>query len=206
MNKPDFTLETYEWDNVWWEHAADAALPRALIIGDSITCGYRGMVNPRLAGLAFVDGFGTSKAVDNPWFAESVLLFMRQMARCEAVIFNNGLHGFHLSAAEYEAGYRKVLGELMAQHPDKKWTLVLSTPVRNTADLTQFTEQNEQVLERNGVVRRIASELNLPVLDYYALLENRPELWSPDGVHLCAAGYELLADTCCAHLKTQLSL
>ena len=35
-------LETYEWDNVWWEHTEDRRAPRALIVGDSISCGFRG--------------------------------------------------------------------------------------------------------------------------------------------------------------------
>lgn len=206
MNGQNYVLETYEWDNTWWEHASDASLPRVLIVGDSITCGYRGKVNPILRGQAYADGFGTSKAVDNPWFADSVVLFMRQMARCDAVIFNNGLHGFHLSAEEYEAGYRRVLGALLAQYPDKKWTLVLSTPVRDTADLTQFTGQNEQVKARNEAVRRIAADLGLPVMDYYTPLENRPELWSPDGVHLKDEGYALLAQMCSEHIRAQLGL
>ena len=30
-------LETYEWDNVWWEHTEDRQAPRALIVGDSIS-------------------------------------------------------------------------------------------------------------------------------------------------------------------------
>ena len=206
MNGQKYVLETYEWDNTWWEHASDASLPRVLIVGDSITCGYRGKVNPLLHMQAYADGFGTSKAVDNPWFAESVLLFMRQMARCDMVIFNNGLHGFHLSAEEYEAGYRRVLGALLEQYPDKKWTLVLSTPVRDTADLTQFTDQNEQVKARNETVCRIAEELGLPVLDYYTPLEHHPELWSPDGVHLKDEGYALLADLCAKHVCVQLGL
>ena len=53
-------LETYEWDNVWWEHTEDRRAPRALIVGDSISCGYRGKVNELLAGEVRADGFGTS--------------------------------------------------------------------------------------------------------------------------------------------------
>ena len=34
-------LETYEWDNVWWEQAPDNEKKRVLYIGDSISCGIR---------------------------------------------------------------------------------------------------------------------------------------------------------------------
>ena len=42
MNGQKYVLETYEWDNTWWEHASDASLPRVLIVGDSLTSDMRG--------------------------------------------------------------------------------------------------------------------------------------------------------------------
>ena len=32
-------LETYEWDDVWFDRAEDSSLPRVLILGDSISRG-----------------------------------------------------------------------------------------------------------------------------------------------------------------------
>ena len=34
-------LETWEWDNVWFEHPNDNEAKRVLYIGDSISCGTR---------------------------------------------------------------------------------------------------------------------------------------------------------------------
>lgn len=38
-------LETFEWDNLWCEHADDSTKKRILIIGDSISFGYRHIIN-----------------------------------------------------------------------------------------------------------------------------------------------------------------
>ena len=199
-------LETYEWDNTWWEHAPDQTLPRVLFIGDSISCQHRRLVTQMLDGKAWVDGYGTSKAVDNPWFVQSVDLFVKQMGRCEMILFNNGLHGFHLSVEEYAAHYSRVLDEIRALYPDKPVTLVLTTPVRDRADLSKFAENNEQVIARNAAVRAIAAERGLPVLDYYAAIADHPDFWGPDGVHLAADGYQTLAKLCAAYIEETLGL
>ena len=187
------TLETYEWDNTWWEHAEDPSLPRALIVGDSISCGYRRIVDELLAGKAYADGFGSSKALDNPYFVESVSLFIRQMHSCKAVFFNNGLHGWHLSPTEYETHYRRVLWKLAERFPGKSWVLMLSTPVRVGKGNSALAERNGEVLKRNAVVEKIAADLSFQVLDLYTPLASRPELTSNDGVHLIEEGYRLLA-------------
>ena len=68
-------LETYEWDNVWWEHADTEGVPRVLYIGDSISCATRRTATGAAGETIFFDGFGTSKALDNPYFADSIRLF-----------------------------------------------------------------------------------------------------------------------------------
>jgi hypothetical protein len=41
--------EQYEWSNSWWNSVDDHALPRALLVGDSISCGYGPVVDDRIA-------------------------------------------------------------------------------------------------------------------------------------------------------------
>ena len=164
------------------------------------------MVTPLLDGKAWVDGFGTSKAVDNPWFIRSLELFVSQMPHCEMILFNNGLHGFHLSTEDYAAHYGRMVDELQALYPDTPMTLILSTPVRDRADLSKFAENNAQVCARNDAVRAIAAERGLPVLDYYAALAEHADYTGPDGVHLSAEGYQVLAELCAAHIRKQLEL
>lgn len=194
-------LETFEWDNIWWEHTENTAAPRALIVGDSISCGYRHVLNQKLAGDILADGFGTSKAVDNPFFMKSLHLFIEQMSRLDAIVFNSGLHGWHLSTPAYRAAYRQIIGELTARFGDKKFAIALTTPVRNAANLAEFEDRNAVVIERNQAAREIAAEYGLPMLDYYTPLSDKPELFSGDGVHLTDKGYDLLAELCAAYIK-----
>ena len=79
-------LETYEWDNVWWEHARTTGVPRVLYIGDSISCGTRPQANRLAEGKLFFDGFGTSKAVDNPSFEALLKYVFSQQNRLDALM------------------------------------------------------------------------------------------------------------------------
>lgn len=187
-------LETYEWDNVWWDHAPDLTTPRVLAIGDSISCGWRHVLTAKFEGKAWVDGFGTSKAVDNPYFFDSVCLFAKQMPHQQTVLFNNGLHGFHLSTAEYRENYEQLIVKLLKEFPQSRFFIVLTTPARRTDDLTQFDARTELVKARNAAAIEIAEKYALPVIDLFTPLASAPELFSHDGVHLNADGYGLLAD------------
>ena len=102
-------LETYEWDNVWWEQTENNTAKRILYIGDSISCGTRHSITKLSNSEILCDGFGTSKALDNRHFKPSLELFMNQQNKCDIILFNNGLHGWHLSEAEYEKYYDEML-------------------------------------------------------------------------------------------------
>ena len=183
----ELELETYEWDNVWWEQAPDQTKPRVLYIGDSISCGIRQTATGRADGKLLFDGFGTSKAVDNPYYAESLHLFGMQQRKRELVIFNNGLHGFHLSDTEqYKAYYEKLVRFLMEEFRGTPLALVLTTSVAGP--------RNERVIARNDVVREIAEANMLPVIDLYTPSVEYVTLRSGDGVHYTPEGYEKLAD------------
>ena len=71
-------LERFEWDNVWWECADTTGVPRVLYIGDSISCATRRVATQTAENKIFFDGFGTSKALDNPYFFKSLCIFAEQ--------------------------------------------------------------------------------------------------------------------------------
>ena len=97
--------ENFEWDRLWWEHIEDNTKKRVLIIGDSISGNFRWRMVDELKGEIHPDGFSSSKALDNPYLLESIKLFSKQSPKYDAVYVNNGLHGWHLSAEEYEKYY-----------------------------------------------------------------------------------------------------
>ena len=178
-------LESLEWDNVWWEQTENETTNRVLYIGDSISCGTRRQITLLSKGEYLCDGFGTSKALDNPYFQPSVELFMKQQNRCDAILFNNGLHGFHLSNEEYEKHYNEMLQFLLKT--EKPVYVVLTT------DDVRHPQQNEIVNARNEIAKALAKKYQLPVIDLHTVAINNPNCHVPDGVHFNAEGYALLA-------------
>ena len=179
-------LETYEWDNVWWEHADVDGIARVLYIGDSISCGTRKRATEAAGNKIFFDGFGTSKALDNPYFEEAVRIFAKQQGERAAILFNNGLHGWHLNdETEYGEYYEKKINFLLNEFQNTPLFLVLTTHVADP-------ERDARVVARNRVVLELAKKYRLPTIDLYAITKEHDGLFT-DGVHLIGEGYDMLA-------------
>ena len=179
-------LETYEWDNVWWEQAPNQNATRVLYIGDSISCALRRKATAISNDELLFDGFGTSKAVDNPYFLPSVKSFATQQRERRVVIFNNGLHGWHLTEEAYGEHYKKLVTALKAEFSDCVIALVLTTAITDV-------ERNERVKVRNEKVKAIAKELSLPIIDLNEVSAKNISLISGDGVHFTDKGYDVMA-------------
>ncbi len=187
--------ETYEWDNIWWEHAENTTTPRVLAIGDSISCGWRTTLNQYYDGKIYVDGFGSSKGIDNAFLLPGIKLMASQMPQFDVILFNNGLHGFHLSDEEYAKYYEAVVTELKNTYSDKKFFILLTTPVRENTDISKVHPRTDIVKARNAAAAKIAADKDIPIIDLFSILIDHPELYSQDGVHLTQEGYQLLAST-----------
>ena len=179
------SLETYEWDNVWWEQTENQNAKRILYIGDSISCGTRHAITKLTESAVLCDGFGTSKALDNPCFKPAVELFMAQQSRCDLILFNNGLHGWHLTEEEYGKHYEEMLKFLLKA--EKKLFVLLTTDDMSSPD------HNERAGARNEMAKALAEKYSLPVIDLHTVAVNNPQYHTGDGVHFTAEGYELLA-------------
>ena len=180
-------LETYEWDNVWWEQTGNKSSKRVLYIGDSISCGTRRAATAASSGKLLFDGFGTSKALDNPYFEPALKLFSDQQRKREAVIFNNGLHGWHLSDEEYKSLYEKKIDFLISQFEGTPVFVVLTTAVLGDSD------RYDRVIARNRIAEDIAAKKGCPIIDLFKVSEENAALHTNDGVHFNEAGYEGLA-------------
>lgn len=187
-------LETYEWDNVWWEQAPDNEKKRVLYIGDSISCGIRHIATELSNGEILFDGFGTSKALDNPYFQESLHLFAAQERYRDLVLFNNGLHGWHLSAAEFEKYYVDMLSFLKNEFSDTPIVIALSTSLVDD-------EKDKRVIEYNAVAERLAKENGFPIIDLYSATSSKNEMHISDGVHFTEDGYRTLAGIIVENVK-----
>ena len=189
-------LETYEWDNVWWEQTSRNDVLRVLYIGDSISCGIRRIATSCSEDRILFDGFGTSKAVDNPFLFDSIRIFAKQQKYRDAVLFNSGLHGWHLDDdTQYRYCYEKMIKLLLDEFKDTPIVIVLTTSVSNT-------EREKRVKRRNEVAAKIADKYGLPIIDLYSISAEFSEFRTNDGVHFNADGYKKFAEQIICDLKT----
>lgn len=179
--------ETYEWDNVWIDHANDLLAKRVLYIGDSISCATRRVATAQTNEKILFDGCGTSKGIDNLHFKDLIKLFAKQERRRDAVIFNNGLHGWHLAdETEYRYYYEEMIKFLLKEFENTSVLVALTTHIADA-------ERNKRVICRNNMAKEIADKYKLPVIDLYTASYESAGLLSDDGVHFMPEGYELLA-------------
>lgn len=183
-------LETCEWSDIWWEHASNGNTPRIMIVGDSITVGYRSYVNSIFDGKIYADAYSTSKSIDNPFYTEEMDLIMKQSKKSYDLIhFNCGLHGFHLSAKEYAAHYESVIKHITEVYPSTKLALALSTPITKTNSRKRLDEEKNPIVEaRNKIVLEISQSYKLAVNDLYSPMLNKPHLRKNDGYHYKSKG------------------
>jgi hypothetical protein len=182
-----FSLEKYEWDNVWWECANEKGATRVLYIGDSISCGIRRIATEVAENKIYFDGMGTSKAIDNPYLPDTIRLFAKQQGERVAILFSNGLHGWHIEdATDFKSHYEKVVKFLMEEYPETPLLLLLNTAIADQA-------RDARCIVRNRAICEISKKYNLPVIDLYSISDAHRDLYA-DGVHLKAEGYKLLAE------------
>ena len=192
-------LETYEWDNVWWEQANKNNTSRVLYIGDSISCATRSIATSCSGDKILFDGFGTSKALDNPFLFDSIRIFAKQQRYRDAVLFNNGLHGWHLDDDnQYAYYYEKTVKFLLDEFKDTPIVIVLTTSVSNA-------EREQRVKRRNEVAAKIAEKYRLSIIDLYSISAKFSEFRIHDGVHFNADGYQKFAEQIICDLKTILT-
>ena len=180
-------LETYEWDDIWWEQTQRTDAKRILYIGDSISRGTRRLVTKLSEETILCDGYATSKGLDNPYLLPTLHLFASQEKKRDAVLFNNGLHGWNLDEeSDYPLYYEKVVQGLLKEFPDTPIVLVLTTHIKSPS-------RDPRVQKRNEAAKAIAEKYSIPVLDFYRLTVENVHLRGEDGVHYAPEGYELMA-------------
>ncbi len=179
--------ERIEWIDIWVTDADKHDLPRVLLIGDSIARGYFNDAEKKLAGKAYCARLATSKCVSAPSFSDEVQLLLKQY-KFDAIHFNNGLHGWGYSEAQYQDGLLEFLETVKKHAGDAKLIWATTTPMRESSNLQTFTERNARVKARNQIAAKIMKAHNIPINDLYGLVEQHPEWHSKDGVHFNGEG------------------
>ena len=186
----------------------DPALPRVLLLGDSISMSYTAPVRRRLAGAATVH-----RAPDN---CRSTRHSLADLDRClggggwRVIHCNWGIHDVtrlehpdvrQVEVDEYGRNLEALFTRLAATGARLIWAATTpvqdGTPNRMPADVVRY----------NGVAHAIASGRGMAVDDLYSLaLPRLTALQPPRNVHFTAAGAEVLADQVAQSIREALRL
>ena len=195
--KPDAAppaREAIEWCDIWISHANETNLPRVLLIGDSIVRDYYPEVEKRLAGKAFVGRLATSRFVADPVLLKEIETVL-DGTKFDVIVFNNGMHGWQHSEAEYRKAFPKLIKAIRAHAPKAKLIWATTTPLRNGKDVTYDTKaeySDERIAARNALAAEIVTAQKIPIVDLNAAVRGNPEFHS-DNVHFNAQGSQILA-------------
>ena len=181
--------ETYEWDNTWIEHADGSEAKRVLYIGDSISCQIRQFATSLAEGKVLFDGYGSSKGIDNPYLMDSIKLFAAQQGRRDVILFNNGLHGWHLEEqTAYKVAYERMVIWLLEEFAGVPLILVLTTHIGDA-------KREQRVIARNQIAQEIAEKYDLKIIDLYTEALKQHDDLDEYGVHFGEKGNISLART-----------
>ena len=202
----DFPREQTEWSRFYWYDTNQPELPRVLLVGDSIVAGYNTPVKELLAGKATVSFMSTSKIAGDPSYNRELDYALEEYPP-QLVHFNNGLHGFEVS----DADYAKYLEETLVRLKEKLGAVPLifanSTPISVRDDVhTDDPVKNARVLARNAAAEAIMHKLDVPVNNLYEAIYDRRELRSPDAYHYLPEGYQFLGEVVAAKISATLGL
>ena len=186
--------ESIEWCDIWISHANETNLPRVLLIGDSITRDYYPEVEKRLAGKAFVARLTTSRFLADPVFLKEIELVLDQM-KFDVIHFNNGMHGWQYSEADYRKAFPAFVETIRAHAPKARLIWAATTPLRDgigASSNPSTTCSNERIAARNAIAAEIATAQNIPGNDLNAPMRGHPEYHS-DNVHFNTQGVQIQA-------------
>ena len=201
-NKPPPAREAIEWCDIWISHANETNLPRVLLIGDSIVRDYYPEVEKRLAGKAFVARLATSRFVADPVLLKEIESVL-DGAKFDVVQFNNGMHGWQHSEAEYRKAFPKLIKTIRAHAPKARLLWATTTPLRNGKDVTYDTKaeySDERIAARNALAAEVVAAQKIPTVDLNAAVRGHPEYHS-DNVHFNGQGVQILAAQVCAAIE-----
>ena len=192
--------ENIEWSIGYAFHLTDAnkALPRVLLVGDSICNGYQGAVQKRLDGKVNVSYWVSSYCVTSPGYLK-LLDFYLSEAKYDVIHFNNGLHSLSTKPEAWEKGLRAALALIRERQPQAKIVWVSSTPLKDP-------ELTAKAQKLNEIGRKVAAEFTQDVDDLFALLDplDRAQNWS-DTFHHKGAVREKEADQVAASVLSVLA-
>ena len=202
----------------------DLSLPRILVVGDSISMGYRSYITKHFEGRAYVDYW-----VGGTWSGKDAVKGENSdPKRGWRGVFSHGpydvvswnamtLHMWNLNQAwrcpeeSLEPNMLEMTEFLQKNFPETKFIWVRCTPVRNNLpDGTPVLENpaNDRVVRYNRIVDGVMKKRGIPEVDLYAIAVSRlgtiRKGWA-DTVHWDSATSKLFADAIIREMEKALA-
>ncbi len=195
--------EHIEWCDTWIRSAEATRHPRALLIGDSICRGYYQAVEQRLDGEIDCARVATSRFVLDPTYQRELALTIDQ-CRFSLIHFNNGLHGWDFSEADYADGLNLLVDFLRRRAPQATLIWAASTPVYQANELTQHAPNHVRVVERNRLARAVMVAQGIAINDLFSLALGKTAWFCEDGVHFNEEGNKFLSEQVAGQIRSGL--
>jgi hypothetical protein len=196
--------EEIEW--TWEVRPAhpDPNLPNVLLLGDSIARNYFPQVVKDLSGIANVYLMAVSTSVGDPRLPHQIAEFaaMENVA-FRVVHFNNGMHGWRYTEAQYKAAFPALLSSvrrLTAKGGRFIWAN--TTPVKSDAS---NGATNPRIEERNAIAEQQVRAAGVSIDDQHTLMTEHPDLYQ-DAIHFGPRGADIMGDQVAASIRAALRM
>jgi lysophospholipase L1-like esterase len=176
--------------NAWDFVRDDPALPRVLLIGDSVSRGYTQAVRRALAGKANVhrapancgptatgikriDAWLTSAGSDEAW---------------DVIHFNFGIHDRNTPITDYTARLEQLIKRMQATGAALVWAS--TTPIPDDPKTGQTAAS---IVDRNAAAAMLMADRGVAIDDLFGFITpHLAEVQPPNDVHFTGKGYDLL--------------
>jgi hypothetical protein len=194
--------EEIEW--TWEVKPAhiDAKLPNVLLVGDSITRNYYPETQRQLSGVANVYLMATSTSVGDPRLARQLADFSAMEAVHFTVVhFNNGMHGWTYSEADYRAAFPSFLAALRVIAPGASFVWATTTPVK--VDVAPGPT-SARVDARNSIAQIFIKDAGIAIDDQHELMTHHADQYE-DAVHFNTAGAAIQGQQAAQWIRSSLA-
>jgi len=194
--------EKIEWTWADRPEHPNGSLPNVLLLGDSITRAYYPETAKELDGVANVYLFATSCSSGDPRLAGQMRDYFAMAGVPFTVVhFNNGMHGWGYSEAQYSGGLLGFVVVLRRASPKASLIWATTTPVRK--DATGVGATNIRIDDRNRLAAVVMARERISIDDQHALMIDHQDLHSDD-VHFTEKGSALQAHAVAASVRDAL--
>jgi hypothetical protein len=187
--------------------APDPALPRVLLIGDSIVGGYKTEVTALLQGKANVDVWTTPKHVGGPGLNDDLRSILKN-GPYDIIHFNeSGLHAWQpgrIPDGQYGPYMKSYLAVLKSAAPQAKLIWASTTPVTVQGHPGQLDELDKLISDRNAVCVPLMQGNSIGIDDLHQLMLTHLDLAAGDRWHWNHDGFDLLAKTVADSISSEL--